>query len=53
MEEVPFHMEISVPVDLIVIFHFFFLKSSFFHRLGCRLMKIFVPWTWLLSLEIF
>ena len=30
-----------------------FLKNSIFHRLGCRLMKIFVPWTWLLSLEIF
>jgi hypothetical protein len=37
--KVPFHVGISVPVDLIVIF--FFLKSCIFHRLGCRLMKNF------------
>jgi hypothetical protein len=51
MENIPFHAGISVPVDLIVII-MIFLKNSTFHRLGCRLMKIFVPWTWLLSLGI-
>ena len=33
MEDVPFHMGIS----LIVIF----FEKSYFHRLGCRLMKTF------------
>jgi hypothetical protein len=33
----PFHVGISIPVDLIVIF----LKICIFHGLGCRLMKIF------------
>ena len=53
MEKIPFHMGISVPVDLIVIIiSFFFLKNSIFHRLGCRLMKTFVSQTWLSSFEI-
>ena len=38
MEKIPFHMGISILVNLIVIF---FLKNSIFYGLGCRLMKIF------------
>jgi hypothetical protein len=41
MEKIPFHIGISVPVDLIVAF-FFFLEKFYFHRLGCHLMKTFI-----------
>jgi hypothetical protein len=50
MEKIPFYMGISVPVDLIVIIIFFL--NSIFHKLGCRLMKIFISQTWLSSFEI-